>query len=402
LQQDNLTAQQRASFRREYEITRSLNEKKAAGVITVYDFTLLNNRETIVLEDIGAESLSRYIAIQRPTPENFIELALRILETIGRVHGENIIHKDINPANIVYNSDTGELRLIDFGISSWLPREAPQLTSVGRLEGTMAYISPEQTGRMNRAVDYRSDFYSLGVTFYQMLTGWLPFQSTDKSELVHCHITREATPASESAPDVPQMLSAIIAKLMAKRAEERYQSVSGIQHDLEHCLSEIKATRVIAPFAIGNMDFSDKLAIPQKLYGREKDVEELLAKYSCVTGGLMEMAMVAGYAGVGKSSLVYELHRPISESGGHFITGKFDQLKRNIPYSTFIQAFNEMVQHILSETPDELESWKEKIQKALGPMAGLSPTSFPILSLSSADSPTSRSWAPPRRRTDSI
>ncbi len=241
------------------------------------------------------------------------------------------MHKDINPSNIVLNPATGQVKLIDFGISTVLSRETPAFRNANVLEGTLAYISPEQTGRMNRDLDYRTDFYSFGVTLYELLTGLLPFPSTDALELVHSHIARLPPPPHVIRSDLPLAVSAIVLKLLAKNAEDRYQSAYGIVADLAECLRQWRASGSIAPFLLGRHDSSDKFQIPQKLYGREQEVGSLLAAFDRVSRGAGELLLVSGYSGVGKSALVHEIYRPMTERRGYFIAGKFDQFQRNIP-----------------------------------------------------------------------
>ncbi len=309
-------------------------------------------------------------------------------EILGAIHAGNIIHKDINPSNIVYNPETGQVKIIDFGISTVLSRENPTLSNPNVLEGTLAYMSPEQTGRMNRAIDYRTDFYSLGATFYELLTGRLPFVTGDAMELVHCHMAKVPVPPHEVNPQIPKVVSDIVMKLLAKTAEERYQSAWGIKADLEECLTQLQTTGIIAEFTLARQDVSDKFQISQKLYGREAEVETLLAAFERVApapgseaephsrafpGGArerekggVELMLVAGYSGIGKSALVQEIYKPITQQRGYFISGKFDQLQRNIPYASLIQAFSSLVRQLLTESEAQVAGWREKLQAALG------------------------------------
>ncbi|HEY9302029.1 MAG TPA: AAA family ATPase, partial [Phormidium sp.] len=283
-----------------------------------------------------------------------------------QIHKANIIHKDINPSNIVYNPQTKQLKIIDFGISTQLTRETPILKNPNVLEGTLAYISPEQTGRMNRALDYRTDFYSLGVTFYELLTGKLPFETEDALELVHCHIARQPVPPHEIEPQIPLIVSQIVSKLMAKNAENRYQTAWGIKQDLERCLVQLQETDSIEEFDLGTRDITDRFLIPEKLYGRKTEVFNLLAAFERVSTGSAEMMLVAGFSGIGKTAVVNEVHKPIAQQRGYFIKGKYDQFQRNIPFSAFVQAFRELMGQLLSESDAQLQTWKTLILTAVG------------------------------------
>ena len=273
---------------------------------------------------------------------------------------------DLNPSNIILNQNTGKLKLIDFGISTTLSREISTFRNPNVLEGTLAYISPEQTGRMNRAIDYRTDFYSLGVTFYELLTGQLPFPSNDVLELVHCHIAKQPTPPQELKPEIPAIISALLLKLMAKNAEERYLSAYRIKADLEDCLRQWQTKGQIDAFVIDQHNVSDQFQIPQKLYGREQEISTLLAAFERVSQGASEMMLVSGYSGIGKSVLIQEVYKPLTRQHGYFISGKFDQFQRNIPYASLIQAFRSLVQQLLTESEQEIQNWREKLQGELG------------------------------------
>ncbi len=351
-------------YKQEYEITCSLN---LTGVVRAYDLYKYQNSLVMVLEDFGGESLRILMNSQRFTLLGILTLAIKIAESLGEIHAANIIHKDINPSNIVFNPATGQLKLIDFSISTVLSRENPTLKNPAVLEGTFAYMSPEQTGRMNRALDYRTDFYSLGVTFYELLTQKVPFPSTDPMELVHSHIAKQPIPPHEVNLEIPKTLSDIVMKLLAKTAEERYQSAYGLKADLEKCLTQLQTIGYIEDFPIGSQDISDKFQIPQKLYGREKEVENLMSAFERVSRGLTEMMLVKGYSGIGKSALVQEIYKPITRNRGYFIAGKFDQFQRTIPYSAVVIAFSELVRLLLTESEAQLTKWKKKILHAVGP-----------------------------------
>lgn len=349
-------------YKQEYEITRFLN---ADGIIKAYDLKRYKNSLIMLLEDFGGQSLNLLKSQIQFSLEQFLTIAIQATESLAAIHAANIIHKDINPANIVYNQKTGQLKIIDFGISTRLSQENQIISNINQLEGTLAYISPEQTGRMNRGIDYRSDFYSLGVTFYELLTHQLPFTTNDPIELVHCHIAQHPKRPDELITLIPLTLSNIIIKLLAKIPEERYQSAWGIKADLETCLQQLKTTGNIGHFSLGSQDISDKFHIPQKLYGREQEITQLLTTFERVSQGKAEIILVSGYSGIGKSALVNEIHKPITKQRGFFINGKFDQLQRDIPYAAITQALQSLVRQLLSEPEIALKTWKEKILAVL-------------------------------------
>ncbi|MCP2727710.1 AAA family ATPase [Limnofasciculus baicalensis] len=351
-------------YRQEYEITRNL---KIDGVVKAYDLQQYHNTLVMILEDFGGTSLNILPERYPLNLDKFLSITIQITEILGQIHQENIIHKDINPSNIAIDPETGQLKIIDFGISTILSRENPTLTSPNVLEGTLAYISPEQTGRMNRTIDYRTDFYSLGVTFYELLTSQLPFTTTEAMELVHCHIAKQPIPPHEINPEIPLVVSEIVMKLLAKTAEERYQSALGIRDDLVLCLIQLEAGEGIEYFIPGEQDISSKFQIPQKLYGREEEIKDLLTAFNRVCqGNKSEMMLVSGYSGIGKSALVQEIYKPITQERGYFIAGKFDQFQRNIPYSALVGAFRELVRQLLTESEAKLQLWRDKLLGALG------------------------------------
>lgn len=369
------TPEKIARFRREYEITHAL---ALPGVAHAYSLETDQQRWCMVLEDSGSESLTRLELAGKLSLARVLHLAIQIADILSQIHQQQLIHKDINPSNIILNPATGQLKIIDFGISTVLSHETPLFHNPRMLEGTMAYMSPEQTGRMNRDVDYRTDFYSLGVTLYELVTGQLPFTSHNPLELIHSHIARQPTPLHEltgvdGEAYILQAFSAIVLKLMSKNAEDRYQSAYGLKADLEVCLrmsqevdSGAKELRAEAAFIPGQYDVADRLLIPQKLYGREWEIETLLAAFDRVRGGANEMMLVSGPAGIGKTALVQELYKAIARQEGIFIAGKFDQLQRNIPYTALIQAFQSLVRYLLMESPSEVTVWRERLSHALG------------------------------------
>jgi PAS domain S-box-containing protein len=319
----------------------------------------------LVLEDPGGELLGSLLGMPMEVGR-FLRIAIGVAAVLGKVHQRGLIHKDIRPANILVNTASGEVRLTGFGIASRLTRERQSPAPPEVIAGTLAYMAPEQTGRMNRSIDSRSDLYALGVTLYQMLTGVLPFTARDPMDWVHCHIARKPVPPGERVANVPPVVSAIIMKLLAKTAEERYQTAAGVERDLRHCLAE-SARGSLADFALGENDVPDRLLIPEKLYGRGREVEALLASFDrMVKSGVPELVLVSGYSGVGKSSVVNELHKMLVPPRGLFATGKFDQYKREIPYATVAQAFQSLVRQILSKSEAELKTWQDAFREALG------------------------------------
>jgi PAS domain S-box-containing protein len=351
-------------LRHEYSV---LCDIRTPGVPRAH--ALLEHERTLVLvhEDIGGQSLDALMVGEPVGLETFFAIALSLVRTLEHVHGQHIVHRDMKPQNIVVNTDTGQVQLIDFGLATRLSREHAQPTPLDRLEGTLSYLAPEQTGRMNRAVDYRADFYSLGVTFYELLTGRTPFVADDALDLVHCHLARIPLPPYEVEPSVPLVLSDIVVKLLAKLAEDRYQSAAGLLADLLECERQWRATGHVLPFDLGRADYSDRFQLPQRLYGREAEAALLLEAFARVAAsGRPEVVLVSGYSGIGKSALVAELHKPIVAQRGYFIAAKFDQYRRGIPYATLAQAFQSLVQQLLSESASSIQRWRRRIAEAVG------------------------------------
>jgi predicted ATPase/signal transduction histidine kinase/DNA-binding response OmpR family regulator/tRNA A-37 threonylcarbamoyl transferase component Bud32 len=359
-------------LRHEFQILQALEIEEIAKPIALETSSY---GLALILSDFGGESLKKFIRTQQFELSQFLETAIQLASTVAALHQNNIIHKDIKPHNILINAKTGQVKIIDFSISSRLSRENQTLNNPNLLEGTLAYMSPEQTGRMNRSIDYRTDFYSLGITFYEMLTGQLPFQATDPLELVHCHIAKTPVLPAEMARSgehgvtgsIPKAVSDIVMKLLTKTAEERYQSALGLKADLEECLRKLQATGKIEDFTAGRLDLYSQFLIPQKLYGREREVHILINAFERVSLGATELILVSGYSGIGKSSLVSEVHQPIVRQRGYFISGKFDQFKRNIPYASLIQAFQELMRQLLVESADRISVWKAKLLSACEP-----------------------------------
>ncbi|WP_041233381.1 trifunctional serine/threonine-protein kinase/ATP-binding protein/sensor histidine kinase [Cylindrospermum stagnale] len=351
-------------FRNQYTIAKNLD---LPGVIATYSLEPYQNSYALVMEDFGGISLKNWEADNKSNfLSEFFHIALQIVTTLDGLYRNRVIHKDIKPANILINPITKQVKLIDFSIASLLPRETQTLKSPNELEGTLPYLSPEQTGRMNRGIDWRSDFYSLGVTFFELLTGKLPFTSDDPMEFVYFHLVKQPPLAHSINSDVPPIISEITAKLMAKNAEDRYQSALGLKYDLESCLHTFQETGKFEIFELGTRDISNHFTIPEKLYGREDEVETLLAAFDRVAVGNREIMLVSGFSGIGKTAVVNEVQKPIVRQRGYFIKGKYDQFQRNIPLSGFVQAFRDLVEQLLSESDAQFQQWKSQILAALG------------------------------------
>jgi PAS domain S-box-containing protein len=340
-----------------------------------------HGRTALVLEDAGGEPLDRFIGQPMETGR-FLRFAVGLTAAVGELHRRGLVHKDIKPAHAVVDPETGRAWLTGFGITSRLPRERQSPESPELIAGTLAYMAPEQTGRMNRSIDSRSDLYSLGVSFYEMLTGALPFRASDPMEWIHCHIARAHVPAAERLKDLPGTISGIISKLLAKTAEDRYQTAAGIESDLRRCLAQWERERHVEDFSLGEHDTSDRLLVPERLYGRAREINALLAAFDRVVAkGAPELVLVSGYSGIGKSSVVNELHKALVPSRGLFAAGKFDQYKCDIPYATLAQAFQSLVHRLLGESDAELQSWRDRLRQALDPNGSLILNLVPELKL---------------------
>jgi PAS domain S-box-containing protein len=346
-----------------------------------------SDRTVLELEDPGGVPLDELLG----NPLDlmlFLRMAVSLSAAIDHLHERGIIHKDIKPANVLVNPVTGQCWLRGFGLASRLPRERQSAEPPEFLAGTLAYMAPEQTGRMNRSIDCRSDLYALGVTLYEMLTGSLPFMASDPMEWVHCHIARKPVPPSERFETIPAPVSAIIMKLLAKTAEERYQTATGAESDLRRCLIDWESQCRVNEFALGEQDTPDRLLIPEKLYGRGREIDTLLAAFNrIVAGGVPELVLVSGYSGIGKSSVVNELQKVFVLPRGLFAFGKFDQYKRDIPYATLAQAFQGLIRPLLSKSDAELNHWRDAIREAVGPNGRLIVDLVPELALILGEQP---------------
>ncbi|NDI78473.1 diguanylate cyclase [Psychrilyobacter piezotolerans] len=348
----------------EYSILSRLDHE---GIIKAYATKNFKSSFVIIMEDFGDVSLKEMVSTEKLDVKEFLELALQIVDIVGYIHENNIIHKDLNPSNILVNVSTRQLKLIDFGSSSLVAYEHATYKSSNELKGTVSYISPEQTERINSDVDYRSDFYSLGITFYEMLTGELPFRATDILELVHNHIAKDIERPVHRFPEIPNVLWDIILKMTEKDKRDRYQSIVGIRKDLELCQKKLKEVGSIEDFDIGKHDLSSRLEIPKLLYGREDEIKTLLDGFYHSTDGNEAICLIGGKPGVGKTALVKEIHKSVIEKKGYFISGKFEQFQQDLIYFAVVNALKKLVKQLLSESESRLERWKRLILEAVGP-----------------------------------
>jgi PAS domain S-box-containing protein len=379
----------------EFSLKTELDPAWAARPLAL---SLHNHRWTLVLEDPGGEPLDQ--SLDKPMGiSEFLRIAIRLTIAVRRVHERGLIHRDIKPENVLLNRESGGVWLTGFGMATHLPRVqlAPAAPEV--IAGTLAYMAPEQTGRMNRSVDSRSDLYSLGVAFYEMLTGELPFAAANAMEWIHCHIARQAEPPHERTTGIPKVLSSLVMRLLAKAADDRYQTCAGVEADLQRCLLEWQAYGHVENFPLGTRDISDRLLIPEKLYGRKPEIDTLTAAFTRVVAiGATELVLVSGYSGAGKSSIVNELHKSLVPARGLFASGKFDQYKRDIPYSTLAQAFQSIVNSILAQDETALGRWRRDILDALGSNGALMTNLVPALEFIIGEQPPVADLSPTETR----
>jgi len=348
------------SFRNQFTIGHNLQHP---GIVRTLSLECIGSTYALIMEDEPGVSLSNFL--QCPiTLLDGLQIAVQLAEILHYLCQQRVLHKDIKPANILINPDSKQVKLLDFSIASLLPKETQEIKNPNVLAGTLPYMAPEQTGRMNRGIDFRSDFYSLGVTLFELFSGHLPFQAKDPMAWVHCHIAQP--PPSLTKFGLPKPVAEIVSKLMAKNAEDRYQSALGLKHDVELCLTQLQMGEQIKAFELGQRDVCDRFLIPEKLYGRKAEVKALLDAFDRVTQGSSEMMLVAGSSGIGKTAIVNEIHKPITRQKGYFIKGKFDQFNRNIPFSAFVQAFRSLMGQLLGESEANLAHWQAKILDAIG------------------------------------
>jgi hypothetical protein len=359
----------------------TLQRLSVPGVIRVHELLRYDRGWCLVLEDVGGTPLQALLPWRQHDLDALFKLAIQLATILSALHRQGVAHNYLNPWSILLRPTTNEVYLADFSLASWTVSESPTSLPLSLMPSTLAYLSPEQTGRMNRVVDYRTDFYSLGVTFYELLTGGPPFRSDDPLELIHSHIAKRPMPPSEIGASIPEPLSRIVMKLLAKTAEERYQSAIGLRADLEHCARQWADRGEITPFPLGQQDMSDRFVVPQYLYGREQQLDALLGAFEQTCQGRSACMLVAGYAGIGKTTLIQELYKPLVRQRGYFIAGKFDQLARNIPYHALIQAFQQLVQRLLAEGEERLHVWRTQLTEALGVNSGVLAEVLPEIEL---------------------
>ncbi len=367
-----------ARFKQEYSLVKNLN---VDGIIKTYDLVKYHDAYAIIEEDFDGISLKELIKTKKINIIAFLQIALKLSDSLGILHKNNIIHLDIKPDNILINLKEGKVKITDFGISTVLTHSNDEIYNPDVIQGTLYYMSPEQTGRMNRSVDYRTDLYSLGIAFYEMLTGEVPFKSKDPMEIIHSHIARQPRPPKELNPAVPAVISDIIMKLLSKTPEERYQNSLGLKEDISACLNQIHQKGQIDEFPLGTKDISLKLNIPQIIVGREKELEILMEAFETAGKGSGEMILVLGHPGIGKSALINEIHKPIVARKGYFIFGKYEQLRKGVPYSSIIQAFQSLIRQIIAESEERITEWKEKLLSSLGPNGRVITSVIPELEL---------------------
>jgi len=352
-----------ALLKREYEIMRGFNSN---GIVKAYSLEKNQNSLALILEDFNGQSIEKLLPGWTFDLTEFLKLAIQISKIIGQIHQKNVIHKNINPGNIIWNPGSAQVKITDFGISTELLPETPELPDPNVIEGELPYISPEQTGRMNRTIDFHTDFYSLGVTLYEIATKRLPFESDDPLKLVHSHIARTPVNPCELNHQLPEMVSEIIIKLMAKTAETRYQGIFGLKSDLLKCLDQFTKKGEIKKFEIAQKDISGRFQIPQKLYGREQEIQTLTDIFKRVRKGSKEIILVSGNPGVGKSTVANEIRKVIAENPAYLIYGKFDQLNQNVPFAALRQAFLELGNQIMAGGKENVSFWKKQLIQSMG------------------------------------
>jgi diguanylate cyclase (GGDEF)-like protein len=380
----------------EYDTIKKI---KSQYVPEAVDYLKADDRCYLVLDYCEGIPLLNYIKTQKISIREFLDIGLQIVEALSDIHNAGFIHKDLNPANIIYNTNTRRVTIIDFGLSTAFSHEKSLTMETPVSEGTFYYISPEQTGRMNHMIDFRTDFYSLGVTFFEMLCGCHPFESESQSQIIYMHLAKVPPLVKEINPDVPEMVSQLIAKLMAKMPEDRYLKAEGILFDLNKCLERLSADDQIAEFELGTGDYSDHFELPQKLYGREQEIAILMTAYQEILTGGKQLITIAGHSGIGKTSLVSELYKPMANSNGMFISGKFDQYLKNIPYIAISQAIEQFCDYVLAENEKNVNVWRARIETTLKQDGKLLVDRIPKLALIVGELPQLPAFSPLEEQT---
>lgn len=358
-----ITTGDTAKLMHEFEIAKSL---QIAGIVKPLYQEQTGGSVALIMEDTGGISLKTYLRQERSALSAFFFITVQLSETLMELHRHGVIHKDLKPDNIIINPQTRQVKIIDFSHSTRFLGESLKSSATSPFEGSLPYMSPEQTGRMNRVIDYRSDLYSLGVIFYEMLTGQLPLNAETQMEWVYAHLAKRPIPPHQRMPELPRILSEITMKLLSKTSEERYQSAYGLLADLLTCKRAWEENGEVPSFPLGQMDELSIFHIPSKLYGRENELNHLRGAYSRIKAGATEFALISGYAGIGKTELVYEIYRPVVLERGYLISGKFDRLQQEIPFAPLIQAFQDLVRQLLTENAEKIADWKKRLLRALG------------------------------------
>ena len=353
-----------ARLKQEYQL---LTELETAGILQPITLENYGRNLATIFENFDGQPLSVFVSNDRMSLGSFLNIAIALAEIFIQLQQAGIVHRNINSSNILFNRDNCQFKPIGFDRAIKLAQGQRIIDTSYLPEASLAYISPEQTGRMNRSLDYRTDFYSLGVVFYEMLVGDLPFVSKDPLELVHSHIAKQPIPPLEKG--IPAAVSNIVMKLLAKNAEDRYQTAVGLKFDLENCLAQLQTQGKIENFSLAGRDLGKQFLLSEKLYGREAEIKTLLAAFTRVSRGATEIALISGSSGIGKTSLVNQVYKPIVATRGYFIAGKFDQFKRNIPYAAFIQAFKKLFAQLLAESEVQITLWRQELLEALAPNA---------------------------------
>lgn len=350
----------------------------------------INQKPSLLLEYVDGLTLKEAFLVKDRSLNDFLKVAAKIVQVVSDIHQQQIIHKDLNSKNILISQDLATITVIDFGIATRFNLKSEYAINPDGLEGSLAYISPEQTGRMNRAVDSRSDLYSLGVIFYELVTGCLPFEASDAAEYVYCHIARKPVPPSQLSNSIPKILSTAIMKLLEKNAENRYQSAVGIKYDLELMLLQLQGKGTIEEFELAQHDFTGRFQVSSRLYGRENEIQFLTNTFYKSLKGELQAIIVCGFSGIGKTSLIHEMHQPVTKAHGYFLEGKFGQFQRSTPYQGFIQAFSNYVRHFLTGDESPLNEWKHNLKETLGENLSLLLSLLPDLNLLFEEFPESQ------------
>ncbi|MEO0869138.1 MAG: AAA family ATPase, partial [Cyanobacteria bacterium J06642_11] len=354
-----------ARYQREYAL---LSKVKHAGIIQTYGLEPHQNGLVLVLEDCAGVSLRQWSQSQSLSLRDILTIGLQLVEQLRTLHNHQIVHKDINPANILVLPPSQQIKLIDFGMATEFVRDVATVdNNVKVLEGTLAYLAPEQTGRTNHGIDHRADFYGLGVTLYELLTGQVPFISNDLLELVHCHIAKTPRSVRQLNPRVPTVVSDLVMKLMAKAPGDRYQSAWGLQRDLQTCLERLDRKSHIEPFTLASQDIPQQFMLSQQLYGRATALADLQESFWESCHGPTQVAFIAGSSGSGKSALVNGIKPFLYEQQARFFSGKFEQFQQSpLPYAALTSALSSWVDQILPLPEDQFQQWRDRILTAVG------------------------------------